>query len=71
MEITEVILTINGQPKSYAALCPANLSTTKFLEGLVRQILFTPASLRLAQVPGLSEQIDKADVTNIDITVTR
>lgn len=71
MEITEVTLTINGQPKSYAALCPSNLSVTLFLETLVHNVLFTPASLRLAQVPGLSETIDKATVTNIAITVTR
>ena len=71
MQITEVKLTINGVAKFYADKCPASLTTNEFLKRLEHNVLYTASSLRVVSVPGLSEQIDKADVSSVTVTTTR
>ena len=71
MMITEVELTIGGESRLYAERCPSSLTTDKFLHRLVHDLLETPHSQRLVAVPGIAESIDKADVTGVNITVTR
>ena len=71
MMITEVELTIGGESRLCAEHCPSSLTVDKFLHGLVRGLLETPHSQRLVAVPGIAESTDKADVTGINITVTR
>jgi len=71
MQITEVQIAQAGETKTYAALCPAHLRVDNFLKKLVQDVLFTPHSLRLVELQGTSETVDKAGIASLTITTVR
>lgn len=72
MEITQLILTINGGEQNYASKCPEGQNLSDFLAKIVHDLLFTAKSqINVPAGGGEAGLIDKNTVTGINVIVVK
>lgn len=66
--ITEVQITEGANITNYAEHCPIDQDRTQWLEKLVYDVLLAPSNLRRFSPAGLTQFIDRANVTSVTVT---